>query len=70
MEFQREIKVFPDKLNLSSYAADKIGEIALEAVNNRGSYHMVLSGGGTPTLLVHILPANLQRIYNESIPVS
>ncbi len=55
MEFQREIKVFPDKLNLSSYAADKIGEIALEAVNNRGSYHMVLSGGGTPTLLYKLL---------------
>ncbi len=65
MEFQREIKVFADKLELSSYTANRIEEIALEAVENRGSFHMVLSGGGTPAPLYKLLS---ESPYRTTIP--
>jgi 6-phosphogluconolactonase len=55
MEIRREIKVFPDNARLSRFAASKIGEIALDAVEARGSFHIVLSGGGTPTTLYKLL---------------
>lgn len=55
MKARREIKVFKDKISLSKFAADKVTEIARKSVETRNIFHLVLSGGGTPTTLYEML---------------
>ena len=57
--------ILPGIHSISEAAADRLSEVAAEAVYNRGLFHLVLSGGKTPETLYKILT---QSPYNSSIP--
>jgi len=51
------LRVFAELESLSRSAAQKIVEASVEAVSARGSFLLVLNGGGTPTRLFQLLGA-------------
>ncbi len=53
------MRVFPDHQSLSKAAADRIAEIGLAAVAQRGRFDLVLSGGETPRDLQAACGCNL-----------
>src|SRR5262245_28417672 len=52
---QNDVRVFPDILSLSRAAAAEFVALAREAVQTRGMFTVVLSGGSTPKTLYSLL---------------
>ncbi|GMQ77569.1 MAG: 6-phosphogluconolactonase [Anaerolineae bacterium] len=50
-----EVIVLPDLQAISQAAAERLSQIALDAVSKRGVFHLVLSGGRTPETLYRLL---------------
>jgi 6-phosphogluconolactonase len=58
-----EIQVLEDDGSLEKFAAETITTLAREAVAERGEFHLVLSGGGTPSPVYVLMsePGYLER---------
>jgi 6-phosphogluconolactonase len=67
MQSNLEIKIFGSLQESSEFAAALLAIAAREAVRSRGRFHLVLSGGETPTLLFRLLT---QKSYRTKIPWS
>ena len=52
---QREVRIFADGTAMARYAAQKFVEIAVDAVAQKGTFAVVLSGGATPKTLYSLL---------------
>ncbi len=62
---RNNVIALPGIQGISRAAAERISDIALEAVSSRGVFHLVLSGGRTPENLYELF---LKSPYNSSIP--
>jgi len=51
----RSILQFPDASDLAVWAAEKIIQLAQDAIEDRGRFSIALSGGGTPATLYRLL---------------
>src|SRR5579859_442818 len=52
---QKQVRIFPDGAAIARYAAQKFVEIAADAVAQKGSFEVALSGGSTPKTLYSLL---------------
>jgi 6-phosphogluconolactonase len=52
---QKQVRVFPDGAAIARYAAQKFVEIAVDAVAQKGTFEVALSGGSTPKTLYSLL---------------
>ena len=50
-----EIRIVEDPKELATVAADKFKRLANEAVQNKGSFNVALSGGSTPKVMFDLL---------------
>ncbi|MCI0408396.1 MAG: 6-phosphogluconolactonase [Acidobacteria bacterium] len=66
MSSQSDVRVFPDLLSLSRAAAAEFVTRAREAVQARGVFTVVLSGGSTPKTLYSLL-ADDPRLRNDVV---
>jgi 6-phosphogluconolactonase len=58
---RREVHIFDDGASLAQGAADLVVQLAAEAINRAGAFHVALSGGSTPKLLYRILAGETHR---------
>jgi 6-phosphogluconolactonase len=54
-ESNTEVRILPDGLAIARRAAEKLVQIAADAVRQKGSFELVLSGGSTPKTLYSLL---------------
>jgi 6-phosphogluconolactonase len=52
---QKQVRIFPDGAAIARFAARKFVEIAADAVAQKGSFEVALSGGSTPKTLYSLL---------------
>ena len=50
-----EIRIVEDPKELATVAADEFKRLANEAVQNKGSFNVALSGGSTPKVMFDLL---------------
>jgi 6-phosphogluconolactonase len=63
---QPEVRIFPDAGSLTRRAAEDVANLAVNSIENKGSFNLALSGGSTPKALYSMLATD--PIFRDRIP--